>query len=43
MTESNVKKVYIGLSEEEFKKNRHNNHQQLFRNSGYESSTTLSR
>ena len=31
LNESNLKKVYLGLMEEEFKTNRYHNHQQSFR------------
>ena len=40
---SNVKKVYLGVSEGEFIKNWHCNHQQSFRNEDYKNSTTLSK
>ena len=39
---SNVKKVYLGVTEAEFKKNRYYKHQQSFRNEDYKNSTTLS-
>ena len=32
LTKNNVKKVYLGVTEGEFKKNRYYNHQQSFRN-----------
>ena len=41
LTESNLKKVYLGLAEGEFKTNRFYNHQQSFRNQKYSKSTTL--
>ena len=41
LTKNNVKKVYLGVSEGEFKKNRYYNHQQLFRNEDYKNSTTF--
>ena len=42
LTKNNVKKVYLGVTEGEFKKNRYCNHQQSFRNEDYKNSTTLS-
>ena len=42
MTKNNVKKVYLGVSEREFKKNRYYKHQQSFRNENYKNSTILS-
>ena len=42
LTKNNLKKVYLGVTEEEFKKNRYYNHQQLFRNEHYKNSTTFS-
>ena len=42
LTQNNVKKVYFGVTEEEFNKNRYYNHQQSFRNKDYKNSTTLS-
>ena len=41
-TKKNVKKVYLGVSEGEFKKNQYHNHQQSFRNKDHKNSTTLS-
>ena len=35
LTESNLKKVYLDLTEEEFKANRYYNNQQPFRNQKY--------
>ena len=35
-------KLYLGLAEDEFKKQRYNNHTQSFRNENYSNSTTLS-
>ena len=35
------KKVYLGISEGEFKKNRYYNHQQSLRDEDYKNSTTL--
>ena len=42
LTKSNVKKVYLDVSEGEFKKNWYYKHQQSFRNENYKNSTTLS-
>ena len=42
LTKNNVEKVSLGVSEGEFKKNRHNNHQQSVRNEHYKNSNTLS-
>ena len=42
LTKNNVKKVYFGVTEGEFKKNRYYNYQQLFRNENYKNSTTFS-
>ena len=42
LTKNNVKKVYLGVSEGEFKKNRYYNHQQSFQNEDYKNSTTVS-
>ena len=42
LTKNNVKKVYLGASEGEFKKNWYYNHQQSFRNKKYKNSTNLS-
>ena len=35
LTKNNIKKVYLGVSEEKFKKNWCYNHQQSFRNENY--------
>ena len=42
LTKNNVKKVYLGVSEGEFKKNWYYNHQQWFPNKNYKNSTTWS-
>ena len=42
MTKNNVKKIYLGVSERELKKNWYYNHEQSFRNENYNYSTTLS-
>ena len=42
LTQNNVKKVYFGVTEGEFKRNRYYDHQQSFRNEDYKNSTTLS-
>ena len=42
LTKDNVKKVYLGVSEGEFKQNLYYNHQPLFRSKNYKNSTTLS-
>ena len=41
LIESNVKKVYLGFSKGEFKKNSYYNPQQLFQNENCKKSTTL--
>ena len=41
-TPSNEKKVYLGLTEGEFKKQPYYNHMQSFKNKNYANSTTLS-
>ena len=42
LTKNNVKKVYLGVSEGEFKKNRYCYHQPSFQNKNYNNSTTWS-
>ena len=42
LTKDDVKKVYLGVSEGKFKKNRCYNHQQSFQNENYKNSITLS-
>ena len=42
LTKNNVKNVYLGVTEGEFKRNRYYNHQQSFWNEDYKNSTTLS-
>ena len=41
MTKDNVKNVYLGVSEGEFKKIRYYNHKQFFQNKDYKNNTTL--
>ena len=42
LTKNNVKKIYLGVSERELKKNWYYNHEQSFRNENYNYSITLS-
>ena len=42
LTAFQPKKMYLGLAESEFKKQRYYNHTQSFRNENYSNSTTLS-
>ena len=42
LTKNNIKKVYLGVTKGEFKKNQYCNHQQSFQNEDYKNSTTLS-
>ena len=42
LTKNNVKKVYLGVSEGEFKNNRYYKHKQSFLNEDYKNSTTFS-